>query len=580
MKKLITLVCLGMLTTMLMVSASFGQSAASVTWSLIIPDSLNVSAAVGNVTGLQAAGTDSFLMRSYSGTVGGGPGPLGSNYCRWNPGSSYNWGPETGENAFHYVQFVASPTAGNKFTVDSISFWSAGGGTSGMRAFVYYSTDPTFTTKTRLTPAGGTAGDTLLLLNSGTAGNDKYYSFAVGTTINAGQSIYVRMYPWYTGTASTSKYFYTQLVAIKGSTTSSGGSSSTLFSQTFSTAFADIGGTVVNTAGLLVDPLYVSVTSPSTSQFSAVATSASGNGVSHVSCDGTGLIFARQGGGSGWAVQDGGAAFGSGVGAAIVKFDFTPQGMLKTSTKVGFTFMLGATTSADQTSGPAFASAATNATAFITVGATLTDTFYVNNGNFNSAAPFAPLHTGKVTITYAVNNSTSGVTYTDPTGASQSLAAGMTDLWVDNTKESAGVAVASSANAITGFKLGLGNTGGNISTPTSSTIKVSNLSITKLGTGGTGVQENMKPDNFSLAQNYPNPFNPATQISYSIAKASFVSLKVYNLIGQEVATLVSNNQTAGRYTVPFNASGLSSGVYLYRLQAGSSIEVKRMMLVK
>ncbi len=98
----------------------------------------------------------------------------------------------------------------------------------------------------------------------------------------------------------------------------------------------------------------------------------------------------------------------------------------------------------------------------------------------------------------------------------------------------------------------------------------------------TDVQENLSgmPQEFFVNQNYPNPFNPSTMISYGLPKESFVSLKVYNLMGQEVATLVSSNQTAGKYTVPFDASRFSSGVYMYRLQAGSSVEVKRMMFVK
>jgi hypothetical protein len=98
----------------------------------------------------------------------------------------------------------------------------------------------------------------------------------------------------------------------------------------------------------------------------------------------------------------------------------------------------------------------------------------------------------------------------------------------------------------------------------------------------TDVQENFSgmPRVFALNQNYPNPFNPTTQISYNIPKESYVSLKVYNLIGQEVATLVSGNQIAGMHDVSFDASHLSSGVYMYRLQAGTSVDVKRMLLLK
>jgi hypothetical protein len=85
---------------------------------------------------------------------------------------------------------------------------------------------------------------------------------------------------------------------------------------------------------------------------------------------------------------------------------------------------------------------------------------------------------------------------------------------------------------------------------------------------------------YELAQNYPNPFNPVTMIRYQIPTAETVSLKVYDVLGKEVATLVSGRQEAGNYAVPFNASGLSSGMYFYRMQAGSFVETRKMMLVK
>ncbi len=75
------------------------------------------------------------------------------------------------------------------------------------------------------------------------------------------------------------------------------------------------------------------------------------------------------------------------------------------------------------------------------------------------------------------------------------------------------------------------------------------------------------PLNFQLAQNYPNPFNPGTTIKYSIAKASFVTIKIYNILGEEVATLV-NEKPAGYYQIKFDASNLASGVYFYTLSTG------------
>ncbi len=88
------------------------------------------------------------------------------------------------------------------------------------------------------------------------------------------------------------------------------------------------------------------------------------------------------------------------------------------------------------------------------------------------------------------------------------------------------------------------------------------------------------PSSFSLSQNYPNPFNPSTKIKYSIAKAGYVSLKIYNILGQQVATLGNQYQTAGNYTATFDASRLASGIYFYRLNAGSFSAVKKMLLLK
>ncbi|MDE3058201.1 MAG: T9SS type A sorting domain-containing protein [Bacteroidota bacterium] len=88
------------------------------------------------------------------------------------------------------------------------------------------------------------------------------------------------------------------------------------------------------------------------------------------------------------------------------------------------------------------------------------------------------------------------------------------------------------------------------------------------------------PQRFTLDQNFPNPFNPATTIRYSIPAESKVVLKVYNLIGQEVATLVNTDQRVGTYSVQFDASKLASGVYFYRLSAGSFVQTKKLLLLK
>ncbi|MFQ3597392.1 MAG: T9SS type A sorting domain-containing protein [Chloroherpetonaceae bacterium] len=91
---------------------------------------------------------------------------------------------------------------------------------------------------------------------------------------------------------------------------------------------------------------------------------------------------------------------------------------------------------------------------------------------------------------------------------------------------------------------------------------------------------NPTPKQFTLAQNYPNPFNPITMIRYELPERADVTLKVYDVLGREVATLVNAAQGQGSYQVPFNASNLASGVYFYRLKAGSFMQTKKMLLVK
>lgn len=115
----------------------------------------------------------------------------------------------------------------------------------------------------------------------------------------------------------------------------------------------------------------------------------------------------------------------------------------------------------------------------------------------------------------------------------------------------------------------------------SETISYSDLNITSVN------DDNVFPDEFVLEQNYPNPFNPSTKIKFKIpsviaseTKQSLVSLIVYNLLGNEVATLVNEYKPAGSYEVEFNASELASGVYFYKLQTGSFVKTKKMVLLK
>ncbi len=85
---------------------------------------------------------------------------------------------------------------------------------------------------------------------------------------------------------------------------------------------------------------------------------------------------------------------------------------------------------------------------------------------------------------------------------------------------------------------------------------------------------------YKLGQNYPNPFNPSTNIDYTVSSNEYVSLKVYDILGNEIATLVNEKKEAGNYKVEFNAANFSSGLYLYKIQAGTFTQVRKMMLLK
>ena len=91
---------------------------------------------------------------------------------------------------------------------------------------------------------------------------------------------------------------------------------------------------------------------------------------------------------------------------------------------------------------------------------------------------------------------------------------------------------------------------------------------------------NSIPAKYELSQNHPNPFNPTTSIMYSIPKDGFVSLKIYDITGREIKTLVNEIKKAGYYSITLNASELSTGIYFYRVQTGNFFQTKRMVLIK
>jgi hypothetical protein len=107
------------------------------------------------------------------------------------------------------------------------------------------------------------------------------------------------------------------------------------------------------------------------------------------------------------------------------------------------------------------------------------------------------------------------------------------------------------------------------------------LRVSPIVFGGTSVDDGKGVANsFKLSQNYPNPFNPATRIDYTVAQAGPVSIKVYNELGQEVATLLNETLAPGSYQVTFDGKNLASGIYIYKMTAGSYVESKKMVLMK
>ena len=106
------------------------------------------------------------------------------------------------------------------------------------------------------------------------------------------------------------------------------------------------------------------------------------------------------------------------------------------------------------------------------------------------------------------------------------------------------------------------------------------ITYNELGVTGIEDENNLVPASYSLSQNYPNPFNPSTTIEYEIPKEEHVVLKVYNVLGSEVAELVNSNKSAGNYKINFNGKNLASGVYYYIIRAGEFFESRKFVLLK
>jgi hypothetical protein len=282
--------------------------------------------------------------------------------------------------------------------------------------------------------------------------------------------------------------------------------------------------------------------------------------------DGTGVLtMDRVGGGNGALVRN--IPFPGPPTSLLVKFDFNVTSYRRGSGGVGANYVnFNVGTNLDTAAGrPSGGFAKFGIGFFRTTG--VDSGWFVNNINSGTVSGLGVFRSFQ-TITFAVNGSGGPLTYTAPTGASETVADQMWDLWVGTSKEFDEQPILDNTQIMSTFKIVFGSA--------SNTVAFDNLVIDPLVT--TGVDRDAPvPQTMTLEQNYPNPFNPSTTIRYGLPQKSEVDLAVFNALGQRVATVVQGEQEAGYHEVKFSATGgtgfggagfgLPSGVYFYRLQA-------------
>jgi hypothetical protein len=345
-----------------------------------------------------------------------------------------------------------------------------------------------------------------------------------------------------------------------------------LFQQQFSSAFGPLQGTST-TPIYLSDANYVSVT-PSNSQFTHIcATGSSATQGVTISIDGSGaLSMDRVSAGNGALIRN--FPFGGPPTSLLVKFDFNVT-LYRSAGATGANYVnFNVGTSFDTAAGrPSGGFAKFGIGFFRSTG--VDSGWYVNN--INSGTVTGPTQfKGYRTITFAVNNSGGTLSYTAPGGGSETVADKTWDLWVGTSKEFDDQPAYADTNKLAAFKIVHGSQSG--------MVAFDNLLIDPLV--ATGVEEQTTlPERMKLEQNYPNPFNPTTTIRYTVAGGvgqggTNVRLAVHDLVGREVALLVNEAKAPGSYEVSFEASGLASGVYFCRLNAGGYTEARKLVLMR
>lgn len=208
----------------------------------------------------------------------------------------------------------------------------------------------------------------------------------------------------------------------------------------------------------------------------------------------------------------------------------------------------------------------------------LTVVFTGFSGDSTQADPITGIGYGDI---WAVSSANNGLLWGEPTNLTNSPDMDDRYPYISPWNEAGKINVFYMSDSVAGNFIGVGADAAPVTTPDFLFLKTDHPSTDPYDFY-TAVAERQTetPADYALAQNYPNPFNPSTEISFSLPAAQKVALRIFNLAGQEVATLINRKLSAGTHKVTWNAEGMPSGVYFYRLEAGKHTEVKKMTLLQ